>query len=738
MGGLVSSSQTNRDRFAMTSEFNTLRAVVMLACAAGALPISQADSETGPDTRRQVLSLNGTWQIASGAMDEPPSEFDRTISVPGVVDMAEPPFDSIGRNTEYRDAGGHKFLMVPDPRYRAFWYRRTFLIEGDIPSVAVLKLTKAKFGTHVWLNGQALGQRWTSYTPNTFDVRDYLRGNKEPNELVIRLGPDPLAIGDRAANGYDFEKSRYLAGIYDDVELQLSDVPRIVNVQIVPEIDTKTIRVVAELCNCSDQAVSSDVLFTVREYKRSGEVGRVRLENIDIEAGATRMVTARVRIEDCQLWTPESPHLYHLDTQTSGDSLTTRFGMRSFGFSADGTTCMLNGKPYFLRGSNVCYFRFEEDPLRGAKPWDERWVRTLHQRFKSLHMNSLRYCIGFPPELWYRIADEEGIIIQDEFPIWTLNDGDMTPVGVDTLADEYRDWMREHWNHACVLIWDAQNESRFDKTREALGRVRDLDLSGRPWDNGWGQPDRPSDIIEDHPYQYSRSMAVTDWNPELKPLPEVDATVQRYVALGPKGPRPRIVNEYAWLWLERDGTPATLTRAGYERYLPGSTVEQRREFYARRLAAMTEALRASRRVAGVLHFCGLGHSFPGCATSDHFLDLKTLTFEPKFRAAMENAFAPVGLMLRVPDTATAGEEIDLTVTVYSDLDEPWTGDVTVRIEGATAPPLFTRAAQVDSLEAVRFAFPATLPDQPGEYELEATLVGADGQPVRSRRLVRIE
>ena len=35
-----------------------------------------------------------------------------------------------------------------------------------------------------------------------------------------------------------------------------------------------------------------------------------------------------------------------------------------------------------------------------------------------MHWNALRYCIGFPPEMWYRIADEEGILIQDEFPIW--------------------------------------------------------------------------------------------------------------------------------------------------------------------------------------------------------------------------------------------------------------------------------------------------------------------------------
>ena len=63
-------------------------------------------------------------------------------------------------------------------------------------------------------------------------------------------------------------------------------------------------------------------------------------------------------------------------------------------------------------------YRFFEDPQCGDHPWREDWVRRLHRAFKGMHWNSLRYCIGFPPEMWYRIADEEGILIQDEFPIW--------------------------------------------------------------------------------------------------------------------------------------------------------------------------------------------------------------------------------------------------------------------------------------------------------------------------------
>jgi hypothetical protein len=304
------------------------------------------------------------------------------------------------------------------------------------------------------------------------------------------------------------------------------------------------------------------------------------------------------------------------------------------------------------------------------------------------------------------------------------------------LADEYRDWMREHWNHAGVLIWDAQNECRFDKTREALGMVRHLDLSNRPWDNGWGKPHQPADIIEDHPYHYSRSMAELHWNPKLKPLPTLESVIDRYSKLGPDGPRPRIVNEYAWLWLQRDGKPTTLTRAGYAAYLPDASVDQRREFYARYLSAMTEALRASRRVAGVLYFCGLGHSWDGCATSDNFIDLDRLVFEPHFLEHMQHVFAPVGVMLRVPDTCHVGRKVEARVVVFNDLDSTWSGDVEVSLPNAETAT--ARAVKVAAYDRTEMTLPVTVPKQIGRHEFCAKIVGANAKPVFSRRVVTVE
>ena len=45
---------------------------------------------------RRVVSHDGTWQIAEGAMDAVPAAFDHKVPVPGLADMAEPPFAAVG------------------------------------------------------------------------------------------------------------------------------------------------------------------------------------------------------------------------------------------------------------------------------------------------------------------------------------------------------------------------------------------------------------------------------------------------------------------------------------------------------------------------------------------------------------------------------------------------------------------------------------------------------------------
>jgi len=701
-------------------------AALLAGCAAPSSPPPPQAAEK-PETRTEQ-SLDGTWQVAEGTMDTMPTAFDHKVPVPGLLDMATPAFAEVGTKSAKR---------------QAFWYRRTFTVDRDIPAIAVLKINKAKYGTKVWLNGQVVGEHLPCFTPALLDVKPYLKNDGQPNELIVRVGADRECLPEGQPGGWDFEKYLYIPGIYDSVKLILTGAPYIVNVQTVPDIEKGQLRVVTEV-QAPTAVTDGSIGYRVREVRTGQLTGSAKEWGVTLTAGQTKTFDLTVPIQHCRLWTPDDPFLYELEVDTGADIYRTRFGMRTFRFDPDTGQALLNDRPYIMRGTNVCAYRFFEDAERGDKPWRVEWVRRLHQKFKGMHWNAIRYCIGFPPEFWYDIADEEGFLIQDEFPIWLLSEAPEKPTA-EKIIPEYTEWMRQRWNHACVVIWDAQNESVTAETGKALQAVRALDLSQRPWDNGWAEPQAPTDCVEAHPYLFiklfNEAWGRADFTGlkdlvNISPVPNL-RDAQRKLDV------PIIINEYAWLWLNRDGTPTCLTANVYEKLLGAdSTTEQRRLLYAKYLAALTEFWRGGRQCAGVLHFCGLGYSRAGDkprpeggATSDHFIDLEKLTFEPNFERYVRDAFAPVGIMIDYwGQDITAGTEQEFDVVIINDSQGNEEGSVRLQLLRGDRPLAFqTQMFTVTALGRRTLSFKLTLPAEPGEYTLSATLITGMQEAVQSVR-----
>jgi beta-galactosidase len=673
---------------------------------------------------RQVLSLDGTWEIAEGGMDVIPGTFERKVPVPGLVTLSEPPFEQAGPTVPDRTKVPQK-----DPRRDAFWYRRSFNFNGPVPEVAMIKVAKAMFGSRVYLNGQLIGDHAPSFTPGYFDVRQALRAGE--NVVHIRVGADRDAVTLALPSGFDVEKERYIPGIFDSVALITSGTPHIVNVQVAPDITNSLILVQTELRNVG-ATVGAQVTFTVREAKSGRTISTTTNNLAKFAAGTGETVLVKVPVPDARLWSPEDPFLYTLKVDTGADTFQTRFGMRHFRFDPETRKAVLNGKPYFMRGSNITLYRFFEDPECGDLPWNEDWVRNLHLRVKDMNWNCLRYCIGFPPEAWYDIADELGILIQDEFPIWygpTRRQRWPAELKSPQLALEYRQWMRERWNHPSVVIWDATNETTSEEPVLASRQVRGLDLSGRPWDNSYMYPDDPGDTYESHPYHFINPQFKLSQLEDVSRIPQGNVTSndQKHAV---------IINEYGWLWLNRDGTPTTLTSNLYRNLLgPNSTTAQRRHLYARYLAAETEFWRAYRNAAAIMHFTALGYSRPDGQTSDHWMDVKKLEWEPEFYKYVKDSFEPVGLMIEFwKERMPGGVEQRVPVMIINDLETSWVGDVTLRLTSAgKVVKELKQAARVEPFGTGRVFFSLDLSAEPADYKLEAHIRGAGERTVRSLR-----
>ncbi|QNN24101.1 hypothetical protein HED60_18110 [Planctomycetales bacterium ZRK34] len=708
------------------SSIQSLPVRAFFALIGGALTIllvqSFALAAVDPPLRR-VVSLDGTWQIAEGSMSEVPTSFDHTVPVPGLVDMAEPAFIEPGPRQ------GHGVPVRDDPRREAFWYRRAFTLKGDIPAVAKLNVAKAMFGTKVWINGELVGEHMPCFTSGWFDVHSMIRPGS--NEILVRIGAGRTCLDGRVVEGSDREKFHYIPGIFDSVKLVLSGAPTIENVQVAPDIAKRQATVRVYLGGGEKTTVEVEV----HEAKSGKLVGRMTTQ----ADATTKQLDLIVPIENCRLWSPEDPFLYELVARTGGDEFTTRFGMREFGFDPTTRRAMLNGRPYFMRGSNITLYRFFEDSERGNLPWDETWVRQLFRKIKDMHWNCLRFCIGFPPEFWYRIADEEGILIDDEFPIWYGAPGWSNwpkNLTAEDVVVEYTEWMQERWNHPSVVIWDACNETQNQHVADAVAKVRDLDMSSRPWDQSYTLPGRPGDMLEAHPYHFEHTT--------LSRLGKEDPRAVRgnaYISNDDK--YPIVINEYAWIWLNRDGTPTRLTDRIYKRALgENATPQQRFHMQALWLAADTEFWRGHRSPAALMHFTALGYSQPnGGATSDNWKQggVAALEWEPEFYRYVRDAFAPVGMMIDYWATRTQpGAGMQIPVVLINDLYQPWNGPVSLRIRSGDHVAFEAKQdARIEPLGTTTLSFDITWPSQYGDYVLEAELNGADGKPVRSVREVTL-
>ena len=69
-----------------------------------------------------------------------------------------------------------------------------------------------------------------------------------------------------------------------------------------------------------------------------------------------------------------------------------------------------------------------------------------------MRWNGFRMCIGIAPKFWYDLADEYGLILQNEWPMWQVRGWN------EQMDKEYTDWIWQDGSHPSIVIWDAMNE----------------------------------------------------------------------------------------------------------------------------------------------------------------------------------------------------------------------------------------------------------------------------------------
>ena len=264
---------------------------------------------------RAVIPLDGQWQIAEGKMSSAPTQFERHVPVPGLVDEARPTFAEVGQKS---------------PRREAFWYRRTFQFKGEVPAVAVLKIHKAAYGSARVPErrppGRALAQlharllrcpaslaRQWGCERTRRSCRRLARSRAAYRCLGLGLRESPLHPGHiRLGRTDSVRDAKHRPGPSRARDCQPIHSRAGGGAECRPAAPPR---------NCASRCA-----------RRAPERPPARAARSRSHSTATpsKLWRCGYRSGHCRLWSPEDPFLYELETSTGADTSRTRFGMREF------------------------------------------------------------------------------------------------------------------------------------------------------------------------------------------------------------------------------------------------------------------------------------------------------------------------------------------------------------------------------------------------------------------------
>ncbi len=672
---------------------------------------------------RGLIDLNGMWCYElDNNENETPSIWSHTLEVPGLVDLANP-------KVAWKD-------------YKYHWYKKIFAfnITSQQQDHAFIKIGQSMYGTDVWLNGKYLGRYVGCYTSHKYEVTDIINytGN---NTLLIRVGtkntlPPEAAVGD------DYEKISYIPGIWGDVSLIITGNPIIEMVQIIPHIDTQIAEAKITIKNLENTTYNITICSRVFEKSIGNYASDEITTNYTISPLEEITLITNISVTNMTLWSQDNPFLYKLFSkikvgETETHAINTTFGMREF--KIVGSDFYLNGHRVFLRGSNIAFHRFLSDPNRKDLPWNESWIKNVLVEIPKEHnFNFFRFHLGHAYNKWYDIADENGIMIQDEWAFWGIT-GNETQI-----RQEFTQWLYDNWNHPSIVIWDAMNEpggsgnmSRKILRDKIIPAMQQIDPT-RPWECGLN-PDvdfkpggwNPTDFSEDHPYIYSLGPVLNKDNFGFsRSMDEIKNSKE-----------PTILNEFVWFWLDKNGNPTDLTSSVIPRWLgKNSTPQQRLEHQALIASDLGELFRRN-DVDGIAPFVYL--SIDGEKTSNWFTcDIANPGTKP-IMTALKEAYAPFGLSIELWDRHFfINETRNISVYIFNDYIANKSGTLRCYIVNESD-------VEVDNMGNYNVSVPAsqtiikniswTMPSNAGTYYLKTQIIpeGEVSPVATSKKIIHV-
>lgn len=381
---------------------------------------------------RPKESLNGRWYFTI-------DPYDTGLRAEWHLMVRE---DAAGRALpwDYDPDGGDEMVLpccwnMFKPEYHYYegsaWYAREFTyLPHETGERVFLRVGAANYDTKVFVNREFLGNHLGGSTPFCVELTGKLRrGN------IIQFCVDNTRTADRVPMR-NTDWFNY-GGIYRDVDIYRVKPAFIKDFKVYLEPDDTYRRIRAEV---SLDGPDGPVCFEIPELgiRQSGTAVGGKIE-LTAEAPAL------------ELWSPQQPRRYRVMLNYEADRVELLAGFRQI--CVRGREILLNGKPLFLRG--IC--AHEDDPIRG-KASNEADLRQRFQDAKELGCNFMRLAHYPHTELAAQLADEIGMLLWEEIPVYWAIAFD-NPATYADAENQLLELIRRDQNRASVIIWSVGNEN---------------------------------------------------------------------------------------------------------------------------------------------------------------------------------------------------------------------------------------------------------------------------------------
>jgi Glycosyl hydrolases family 2, sugar binding domain/Glycosyl hydrolases family 2, TIM barrel domain len=429
----------------------------------------------GSAKAEETQSLAGTWQIRldpkglglSQNWLDPQTPFENSISLPGTTDQArlgtpcraEPEISKAGL------AGLTRKFSYIGPA----WYRRTIEIPKEWEGKRItLFLERVIWESRVWLDGKEIGQQNSLSTPHEFDLSSATPGK---HNLLLRIdNRQQFDVG--RAHAYIEDTQSIWNGVVGKIELRATPSVWIDQVHLNPDPTKPSVEI--RIGNRTSKAGSGNLLLRIS----SGKISFEKSVPVKWDAQGGTVIQPLDFAGELSVWSEFHPNLHQLELiLNSGDAQDKRklsFGLRKIARS--GMSITLNDLPVFFRGTHEgCSF-----PLTGYPPMDVEGWRRIFKVLKQWGLNHMRFHSYCPPEACFTAADQEGIYLQPELPLWT---GKLDAAGdekrVAWVREEARKVLEAYRNHPSMVLFCLGNElqGQFKFLQNLLGDLKKADPS---------------------------------------------------------------------------------------------------------------------------------------------------------------------------------------------------------------------------------------------------------------------